>query len=113
MEHSSSTDVLLAVMLNGFARHAAGQPLSDLEAVFTNVFSHAGFTAGELSEMGQAFSDAEPEVRERLFPGRFSALGAEGAHPDQPPSRRQPGRQLQLRELAQCEMCCTRCNTAT
>ncbi|AYG78074.1 hypothetical protein DWB77_00181 [Streptomyces hundungensis] len=80
MERSSSTNVLLAVMLNGFARRAAGQPLSDLEAVFTDVFSRAGFTAGELNEMGQAFSSAEPEVRERLFPGRFSALGMEDSY---------------------------------
>ncbi|MYX97430.1 hypothetical protein GT045_22085 [Streptomyces sp. SID486] len=80
MEHSSSTNVLLAVMLNGFARHAAGQPLSDLEGVFTNAFSRAGFTAGELGEMGHAFSTAAPEVRRRLFPGRFAALGVEESY---------------------------------
>ncbi|MFF4369260.1 RICIN domain-containing protein [Streptomyces sp. NPDC001594] len=80
MERSSSTNVLLAVMLNGFARHAAGQPLSDLEGVFTNAFSRAGFTADELGEMGQAFSAAAPEVRGSLFPGRFAALGVEDSY---------------------------------
>jgi hypothetical protein len=47
-----STNVLLAVMLNGFARHARGQSLSDLETRFVDAFTRAGFTNAELGVMG-------------------------------------------------------------
>lgn len=80
MERNSSTNVLLAVMLNAFARQAAERPLSDLESALVGVFARAGFTSVELGEMGRAFAEAPPEVRGRFFPGRFAALGEEDAY---------------------------------
>ncbi|WP_030245800.1 RICIN domain-containing protein [Streptomyces sp. NRRL S-350] len=80
MESNGSTNVLLAVMLNAFARQATERHLSDLESGLVGVFTRAGFTAGELGEMGRAFAEAAPEVRGRFFPGRFAALGMEDAY---------------------------------
>ncbi|MGW6868990.1 RICIN domain-containing protein [Streptomyces sp. NPDC054901] len=80
LESNRSSNVLMAVILNGFVRRSQDKPLSDLEGKLVDAFVRAGFSDQDLDTMGQAFASAAPEVRQRLFTERFARMGAEDSY---------------------------------
>jgi hypothetical protein len=68
---------LLALTLRSFARVAAGQPLSDLEATIVDAFRANGYSDRELAQQGRLYEQLPADVRRDLFPARFAGLAAQ------------------------------------
>ena len=67
---------LLALTLRSFARVAAQQPLSDLEATIVGAFRANGYSDRELAQQGRLYEQLPADVRRDIFPARFAGLAA-------------------------------------
>ena len=67
---------LLALTLRSFARVAAQQPLSDLEATIVEAFRANGYSDRELAQQGRLYEQLPADVRRDIFPARFAGLAA-------------------------------------
>ena len=74
MAANKNRNWLLAVMLNGFARHAAGQKLTDVEQGFVDAFRERGFSDERLATFGAAYKRLPVAARQEIFPGKFARL---------------------------------------
>jgi hypothetical protein len=70
---------LIALVLHSYAKAAAGDEQTELEAMVVRTFDEAGF-GDDLREQGRLFAGMTPDVRQQLFPGRFAELTASTAY---------------------------------